>query len=61
MKVTGELLEAYAQKVVEDMDIDDLMNEVKDSIIDRMKQEPEEDCLAEIEQSCFDYLLEVKS
>lgn len=54
MKSGGaDKIEAYAQKVVEDMDIDDLMDAVKESIIDRMEDLPEPDALGEIEESVY--------
>lgn len=52
-KTLADKIEAYAQKVVDDMDIDDLMDAVKESIIDRMEDLPEPDALGEIEESVY--------
>lgn len=46
-----ELFAEYAQKVVEDMDIEDLMNAVKESIELRLVDMPVSEALEEIDDS----------
>ena len=58
MKNIEEIIEEYAQKCVEDMDIDTLMQIVKDGIIYRLEDLPEPDALNEIEDSCYSDILE---
>lgn len=50
---TSNLIEQYAQCCVEDMDVDDLMNSVKENIIERMEDLPEPDALGEIRESVY--------
>jgi hypothetical protein len=49
----SDLIEQYAQRTVEDMDMDDLMNAVKESIIERMEDLPEPEALEEIRESSY--------
>lgn len=46
-----EIIEQYAQRVVEDMDIDDLMEAVKDNIIAAKDDLPEVEALDNILES----------
>ena len=56
MKDLQDVIEDYAQKVVDDMDIDDLMEAVKDTIIERLNTVAEDDessVVTEIEESAY--------
>lgn len=53
-----ELYASYAQKVVEDMDIDSLMDAVADHIEARLEDLPEVEAIEEIEQSAYADLLD---
>lgn len=53
-----ELYEAYAQKAVEDMDIDALMDIVAVRIEDSLHGMPEAEAIEEIEQSGYAELLD---
>jgi hypothetical protein len=52
------LIDDYAQRVVEDCDMDVLMNALKETIVERMEHESTDEILAEIKESSYDELLE---
>ena len=52
-----ELYAKFAEKVVEDMDIDDLMSAVASSIEARLEESAEEEALEEIAESSYSELL----
>lgn len=53
-----DLYEQYAQKVVDDMSIDDLMTAVQEHITERLLDTSEPEALKEIEESTYSDLLD---
>ena len=53
LKTKQQIAEEYAQRCVEDMDIDDLMNAVKDAIEDRMAEMEFPDVVDEVQNSAY--------
>lgn len=48
-----DIIDDYAQKVVDDMDMGDLMASVKQSIIDTLEAKEESEAIAEIKDSVY--------
>lgn len=57
-KSFDDLVDQYAQQCVDDMDLDSLMDAVKEHIEERMREMPRNEAIAEIEESCYSELLE---
>jgi len=53
-----DLIDEFAQRVVEDADIDVLMNCQKDIIVERMERESAKEIIEEIQESTYNDLLE---
>jgi len=51
-KVSEELKDKFAQYLVDSMSLEDLMTEMKDSIIARLDSESDADVLNEIAEAC---------
>ncbi len=51
-----KLIDDYAQAVVEDMEIGDMMDVVKESIEQRLMDMPEKDMISEIKDSAYDII-----
>ena len=57
MTLTADLFDKYAQKTVDDMDIETLMNIVKEDIENRLEDLPLSDALLQIRESVYGHEL----